>query len=126
MPNPHPIALRTRAVAAYEAGEGSYVAIAEQFAISVSSLLRWVARTRTTGDVRPSPKRGGWQSAIEAGVLTAVITERPDATVAEIRRTQHDRESRLLAALRLVQGEVRYTGIESGAGSHAPTRDPRR
>ena len=50
MPNPYPSALRTRAVDAYEAGEGSYVAIAEQFSISVSSLLRWVQRTRATGD----------------------------------------------------------------------------
>jgi transposase len=100
MPNPHPIALRTRAVAAYEAGEGSYVAIAEQFAISVSSLLRWVERTRTTGDVRPLPKRGGWHSVIEAAVLTAVIAERPDATVAEIRRAYNRRVRRAARASR--------------------------
>ena len=63
MPHPHPVALRTRAVAAYESGEGSYVAIAEQF-------------------------------AIEAAELTAVITDRPDATVEEIRRAYHRRVRR--------------------------------
>ena len=78
--------LRTRAVAAYEAGEGSYVAIAERFAISVSSLLRWVDRTRTTGDLAPRPKGGGWHSPIAAAGLRAVIAERPDATVEELRR----------------------------------------
>lgn len=100
MPNPHPIALRTRAVAAYEAGDGSYVAIAEQFAISVSSLLRWVTRTRTTGDLGPSPKGGGWYSAIEGGVLAAVIAERPDATVAEIRQSYNRRVRRAARASR--------------------------
>jgi putative transposase len=86
MPNPYSMELRTRAVAAYEAGEGSYVAIAERFAISVSSLLRWVDRTRTTGDVAPRPKGGGWHSPIDSTVLRAVIAERPDATAEELRR----------------------------------------
>lgn len=86
--------LRTRAVAAYEGGEGSYVAIAEQFAISVSSLLRWVERTRTTGDVAPRPKGGGWHSSIDSSVLRAVIAERPDATVEELRRRYNRRVAR--------------------------------
>src|SRR5919197_3466213 len=86
MPNPYSIELRTRAVAAYESGEGSYVVIAEQFAVSVSSLLRWVDRTRTTGDVAPRPKRGEWHSPIDPQILRAVIAARPDATAEELRR----------------------------------------
>jgi putative transposase len=81
-------------VAAYEAGEGSYVAVAEQFAISVSSLLRWVERIRTTGDVTPRPKGGGWQSPIDAALLRAVIAERPDATAEELRRAYNRRVAR--------------------------------
>jgi putative transposase len=94
MPNPYSMELRTRAVAAYEAGEGSYVAVAEQFAISVSSLLRWVERIRTTGDVTPRPKGGGWQSPIDAALLRAVIAERPDATAEELRRAYNRRVAR--------------------------------
>ena len=85
MPNPYPMALRTRAVAAYEAGEGGYVALAEQFGVGVNTLLRWVARART-GDLAPRPKGGGWHSPVEAAVVAAVITERPDATLDELHR----------------------------------------
>ena len=94
MPNPYPSELRTRAVDAYEAGEGSYVAIAEQFSISVSSLLRWVLRTRATGDVAPLPKRGGWHSPVQGVTLKVVIAERADATAEEIRRAYNRRVPR--------------------------------
>ena len=94
MPNPYPSELRTRAVDAYEAGEGSYVAIAEQFAISVSSLLRWVGRTRATGDAAPWPKRGGWRSPVQPETLKAVIAERADATTEEMRRAYNRRVPR--------------------------------
>lgn len=94
MPNPYPSALRARAVGAYEAGEGSYEAIAEQFSISVSSLLRWVMRTRATGDATPLPKRGGWHSPVQGAVLQTVIAERADATCEEIRRAYNRRVGR--------------------------------
>lgn len=93
MPNPYPMALRTRAVAAYEAGEGGYVALAEQFDIGVNTLLRWVARART-GDLAPRPKGGGWCSPVDATVVQAVVTERPDATLEELRRAYNRRVRR--------------------------------
>lgn len=43
-----------------------------------------------------------------------------DREVARIAATTTDPEQRLLAALRFVQREVRYLGIEMGANSHAP------
>jgi len=86
MPNAYPSALRERAVRAYEAGEGSYEAIAEQYDVSISSLLRWVTQVRTTGDVTPRPRGGGWQSPVDTTVLEAVIAEQPDATCEELRR----------------------------------------
>jgi hypothetical protein len=43
-----------------------------------------------------------------------------DREVARIAATTADPEQRLLAALRFVQREVRYLGIEMGANSHAP------
>lgn len=43
-----------------------------------------------------------------------------DREVARIAATTNDPEQRLLAALRFVQREVRYLGIEMGVNSHAP------
>lgn len=43
-----------------------------------------------------------------------------EAEVARIAAATSDPEQRLLAALRFVQREVRYLGIEMGANSHAP------
>lgn len=43
-----------------------------------------------------------------------------DHEVARIAAQTPDPEQRLLAALRFVQGEVRYLGIEMGVNSHAP------
>ena len=94
MPNAYPSALRERAVRAYEAGEGSYEAIAEQYEVSISSLLRWVTQVRTTGDVAPRPRGGGWQSPVGTSVLEQVIAERPDATCEELRRAYNRRVGR--------------------------------
>ncbi|KQV52623.1 hypothetical protein ASC95_07290 [Pelomonas sp. Root1217] len=52
---------------------------------------------------------------LPAGPLPAV-----DREVARIAATTADPEQRLLAALRFVQREVRYLGIEMGTNSHAP------
>lgn len=94
MPNPYPLALRERAVRAYEAGEGSYEAVAKQFEVSVSSLLRWVMQRRRTGDVTPRPRGGGWRSPVDGTVLEQVIAARPDATCEELRRAYNQRVGR--------------------------------
>ena len=52
---------------------------------------------------------------LPTGPLPAV-----DREVARIAAASTDPEARLLAALRFVQREVRYLGIEMGANSHAP------
>jgi transposase len=80
MPNPYSIDLRQRAVAAYEAGEGSYAVVAARYALSSRSLERWVARRRDVGSVAPFGGGGGWKSAIALEVLHAVVREQPDAT----------------------------------------------
>jgi transposase len=86
MPNAYPSALRERAVRAYEAGEGSYEAIAEQYEVSISSLLRWVTQVRTTGDVTPRPRGGGWQSPVDTTDLEQVFAAQPDAPCEVLRR----------------------------------------
>ena len=84
MPNPYDMALRERAVAAYERGEGSYATLATLFDLDHRTLERWVARRRATGSVAATPKGGGWRCPIDLGMLHRVIGEAPDATVAEL------------------------------------------
>lgn len=43
-----------------------------------------------------------------------------EAEVERIAKAEPSPEGRLLAALRFVQGEIRYLGVEVGPGSHAP------
>ncbi len=52
--------------------------------------------------------------------LPAAPGPRLRAVVAQIAAAHADGPGRLLAALRYVQGQVRYLGIEVGPGSHAP------
>jgi transposase len=84
MPNPYDVALRERAVRAYESGEGSYDQLAALFQIDHRTLERWVARWRRTGAVAPRPKGGGWTSPIDLEVLHAVVREVPDSTLLEL------------------------------------------
>lgn len=94
MPNPYDVALRERAVSAYESGEGSYADLAALLNIDHRTLERWVARWRTTGSVAPRPKGGGWRCPIDVDVRHAVIRDRPDATLDEVCRTYNRRVPR--------------------------------
>ena len=87
MATPYDVALRERAVQAYERGEGSYAEVAALFQVDSRTLERWVARWRTTGSVAPRPRGGGWRSPIALAVLHAVVRATPDGTLAELCRT---------------------------------------
>jgi transposase-like protein len=84
MANPYDVALRQRAVLAYERGEGSYAAVAALFDVHPRTLERWVARWRVAESVEPAPRGGGWRSPIDIAVLRVLVREAPDATVAEM------------------------------------------
>jgi putative transposase len=86
MANPYPIALRERAVRAYENSTDTYADVAARFDIGLNTLLRWVQRARTTGDVAPLDKGGGWRSPIDLTTLHRLVAERPDRTTAELTR----------------------------------------
>ena len=94
MPNPYPIELRTRAVAAYEGGEGSYALVARRFSVSGRTLVRWVARERDIGSVAPFKKGGGWQSPVDLAVMHVVVREKPDGTTEELTRGYNRRVSK--------------------------------
>lgn len=84
MPNPYDVALRKRAVLAYERGEGSYAELAGLFDVNLRTLERWVARWRTAESFEPRPRGGGWRSPIDLAVLRVLVREGPDATLAEM------------------------------------------
>jgi len=75
MPNPYDLALRERAVTAYERGEGSYAQLAALFDVDHRTLERWVARWRDTQSVAPQPRGGGWPCPIDVTVLRAVVRD---------------------------------------------------
>jgi transposase len=84
MGEPHPLPLRERVVKAYEAGEGSYPAIATRFSIGEATAKRWVWRHRETGSVEPVSKRGGTPSAISASELDRLVAQLGDPTANEL------------------------------------------
>lgn len=94
MANPFPIELRERAVRAYETSGETQAAVAALFGLNPWTLMRWVARQRTTGSVAPAPKRGGWVSPVNRAVLLAVVRETPDATTAALARAYNARVPR--------------------------------
>ena len=58
--------LRSRAVEAYERGDGSLDAVAARFAVGRASLIRWRALRRDTGALDPRPAAGGTPHAVTA------------------------------------------------------------
>ena len=119
MAQPYDMALRERAVAAYERGDGTYAELATLFMLDPRTLERWVARLRATGSVAPRPKGGGWRSPIDLDGLRAVVRAQPDGTALElcraynrcVRRAQPramNKLSRLSAPLgRPIEGQIR-------------------
>jgi transposase len=80
--------LRERVAAACDEGARSQSEVAEDFGVSPSFVTKLLARRRRTGRLAAKPRAGGFASAIGAGAeaaLRALVAERPDATLAELR-----------------------------------------
>lgn len=80
----HPVALRERVVAAYEAGKGSYPEIAELFAVGEASVKRWVWLKRKRGHLEPKAAGGGRRSTITLQDIELGLAGCPDATALEL------------------------------------------
>lgn len=78
------VEFRERVVAAHAAGKGGAHSVADLFGIGYRTVQRWLARRRETGSVAPALGSGGWKSAIDTALLTALIREVPDSTAAEL------------------------------------------
>jgi len=89
MPNPYPMALRERAVRAYETSSDTYREVADRFEIHFNTLVRWVQRGRNRGDLLPSARGGGWRSPVQLEVLHRLVGEQPDRTTDELTRAYY-------------------------------------
>ena len=78
--------LRERIVEAVERGE-SRNAAAKRFAVSVSCVIRLVQRWQDTGSIVPGQMGGRKDHALAAheAVVRALVRERPDITLEELR-----------------------------------------
>ena len=76
--------LRERVLAAHERREGSQRVLAERFGVAVGTVNRWLRQARA-GQRAPLRRCGGRAALAGAGRedLTAMVAERPDATLAE-------------------------------------------
>jgi transposase len=78
--------LRERIVAAVEGG-ASRQATARRFCVSASCVIKLMQRWRATGSVEPG-RMGGWKDySLTEHEVRALVAERPDLTMEELRDT---------------------------------------
>jgi transposase len=93
MPKPLSHDLRTRVLAAIDAGL-SCRAAAERFGVSAASAIRWQARRRAGEGTRPKPQGGdrlSHRTEAHAGLIRAVLDEVPDITLPELKTRLADK-----------------------------------
>ena len=85
---PYSVDLRERVVEAYARAEGTQDELAVRFAVSLSSVGRWIRQHRASGSVAPKPNPAGKANAIVAEedreLIAAWYKEQPDMTYEEL------------------------------------------
>jgi transposase len=95
MGRPYSEALRSRIVAAVEAGT-SRNAAAQQFAVSVSCVVKLMQRFRRTGTVAPAPRGKKPYALVEHDALVReLVAARPDMTLDELQQGLGERGIRV-------------------------------
>src|SRR3954447_1786990 len=87
MPKPLSFDLRSRVLAAVDAGLSCRRA-GERFGVSASSAIRWAALRRVEGDARPKPQGGdrlSHKTEAHADLIHAALAEVPDITLPELK-----------------------------------------
>jgi len=76
------------------------------------------------GEVVQVTEYGSWSEVAKWADALFQLDAASHATIAgiadDIRKTNHTRDAQVVAAIRLVQDDIRYLGIEMGRGSHEP------
>jgi transposase len=87
MPQPLSFDLRSRVLAAVDAGVSCRQA-ANRFGVSASSAIRWAALRRAGGDARPKPQGGdrlSHKTEVHADLIRGALDEVPDVTLPELK-----------------------------------------
>ena len=87
MPQPLSFVLRSRVLAAVDAGLSCRQA-ADRFGVSASSAIRWAALRRAGGDARPKPQGGdrlSHKTEAHADLIRGALDEVPDITLPELK-----------------------------------------
>lgn len=79
--------VRMRAIAAYEAGNGTQAEIAKFYGVNIATFQRWLQRYRETGRASPLPRghNPAALSEVQMVQLKQLVTEVPDATLEQLR-----------------------------------------
>lgn len=84
----YPLELRQRIVDAVDNQWGTYAEIAEMFCVHERYIYKLLSLRRQTGSLAPRPHGGGAPAKLQdkhRDVLTALVADRPDQTLAELR-----------------------------------------
>jgi transposase len=81
--------VRARAIAAYEAGNGSQAEIARFYGVDISTFQRWLQRYRQIGLAAPLPRGHNPPALSEEQMLRLgrLVQQRPDATLGQLRES---------------------------------------
>lgn len=120
MAEAYALELRERVVRVYEAGEGSYPAIAARFALGEATVKRWVWQARRTGHLTPRPKGGGTPSAIAEAEVDRVVAQLGDPTAGEVtaayNRTRRGRARVHVSSMKRALHRFGYVVKKNAAG----------
>jgi transposase len=130
MPRAYSLDLRSRVIAAREAGDRTRAQVARQFDVSEATLYDWLHRWRSDGVLHPRPQRQGRISQLDRRVLQALVDEQKDWTLAEYARAYEERTGRryslsrictALQELRLTRKERRYAPRNTSSPTSRPS-----
>lgn len=101
MPRAYSLDLRRRVIATCEAGGRTRAEIARQFDVAEATLYDWLHRFRAEGELTPRPQRRGRASGLDRSVLTALVEEQNDRTLAEYAQAYEERTGRRYSVPRI-------------------------
>ena len=105
--------LRLKALAAYEAGEGSQAEVANIFQISLSTFKRWIWKNKKGEDLKPPESRSGRPRKInESGIetLKRLVETNPSITLIDLSEAYY-KKHKVRVSLPVLCRELTYLNL---------------
>lgn len=121
--------LRERILAAYDNEEGTRPEIAHRFKVSLGLVKKLLQQRRRTGDIAPRHRFSGRKPTIVAshrGQLRALLTQKNDLTLKELRAATHLKCSLQAINVVLAKMGLTYKKRHSAPASRTVPTSPRR